>query len=341
MRNCYFTPEAACSMMGGTAGTILLPFTELELALMDVLSLIILNVILPVFLLIGAGAVLHLKYTLDLTTLAKLNTYLLMPALSFVNVYESSMSADTLLHVLSFLVVQSAALMLVSTAISRAAKFDPGLSATFKNSVVLVNSGNFGLPVSQLVFHQNPLGLSIQIIVMIFQNLLTYTYGLYNSVSINNRGLQAMKVFLRNPVIYAFVAGLLLHLLSVDIPQSIWTPIDNTADAFLAVALVTLGAQSASLKLIRFSLPLTLSFLGRLVLSPAIAILVITALSLEGTTAQALFIASSFPTSRNSSLFALEYGNHPDYAAQAVLMSTVFSIVTVTVVVYSAKLLFP
>ena len=308
---------------------------------MEVLLLIIVNVILPVFLLIGAGAVLHIRYSLDMNTLAKLNTYLLMPALSFVNIYQNEIDAHTLLHVLSFLIIQSLCLMALSAGIAKAAKFDNSLSATFKNSVVLVNSGNFGLPISQLVFHQNPLGLSIQIIVLIFQNLLTYTYGLYNSVSVNTRGLQAMKVFLKNPVIYAFLAGLLCHSLSIQIPGFIWTPIENLAAAFLAIALVTLGAQSASLKLIRFSLPLILSIVGRLILSPVIAIMVILILGLEGTTAQALFIASSFPTSRNSSLFALEYGNHPEYAAQAVLMSTVFSIATVTTIVYSAKILFP
>lgn len=308
---------------------------------MEVLFLIIMNVIVPVFLLIGAGAILHIKYPLDMNTLAKLNTYLLMPALCFVNIYQNDMKADTLFHVLSFLILQSLCLMALSAGIAKTAKFDSSLSATFKNSVVLVNSGNFGLPVSQLVFQQNPLGLSIQIIVLIFQNLLTYTYGLYNSVSVNNKGLQAMKVFLKNPVIYAFLAGLLCHVLSIQIPGFIWTPIENTSDAFLAIALITLGAQSASLKLIRFSLPLVLSIVSRLILSPVIAILVIVVLGLEGTIAQALFIASSFPTSRNSSLFALEYGNHPEYAAQAVLMSTVFSMATVTTVVYSAKLLFP
>lgn len=308
---------------------------------MEVLLLIIVNVILPVFLLIGAGAVLHIRYSLDMNTLAKLNTYLLMPALSFVNIFQNEIDAHTLFHVLSFLILQSLCLMALSAGIAKAAKFDNSLSATFKNSVVLVNSGNFGLPISQLVFHQNPLGLSIQIIVLIFQNLLTYTYGLYNSVSVNTKGLQAMKVFLKNPVIYAFLAGLLCHSLSIQIPGFIWTPIENLADAFLAIALVTLGAQSASLKLIRFSLPLILSIVGRLILSPVIAIMVILTLGLEGTTAQALFIASSFPTSRNSSLFALEYGNHPEYAAQAVLMSTVFSIATVTAIVYSAKILFP
>ncbi|MBT2759060.1 AEC family transporter [Mesobacillus foraminis] len=308
---------------------------------MDVLFLILLNVILPVFTLIGAGAFLHRKFTLDLNTLSKLTTYLLMPAVSFANVYQSKMGSATLLYILTFLAVQSLSLIIISSCIAKLAKFEGGLSSTFKNSVVLVNSGNFGLPVSQLVFQHHPLGQSIQVVVMIFQNLLTYTYGLYNSVSVDQKGLQAIKVFFKNPVIYAFLIGLFLHTFSIKLPGFLWAPIENASYAFVAVALVTLGAQSAFLKINRFSFPLVLSIIGRLILSPCLAFLIITFLHLEGTIAQALFIASSFPTSRNSSLFALEYGNHPEYAAQAVLMSTIFSMVTVTIVVSLSKILFP
>jgi malate permease and related proteins len=75
-------------------------------------------------------------------------------------------------------------------------------------------------------------------------------------------------------------------------------------------------------------------------LSPIIAFMIIVTLDLEGTLAQALLIASSFPTSRNSALFALEYGNHSEYAAQVVLMSTLLSSITVTIVEYVAKILF-
>jgi len=78
----------------------------------------------------------------------------------------------------------------------------------------------------------------------------------------------------------------------------------------------------------------------QIIVSPIIGFIVILILNLEGTTAQALFIASSFPISRNSSLFALEYGNHPEYAAQAVLLSTLGSMITVTTVVYLSKILF-
>ncbi|WP_144552228.1 AEC family transporter [Bacillus sp. X1(2014)] len=307
---------------------------------MEVFFLIVLNVILPVFILIGAGVFLHRKFKFDMNTLSKLNTYFLMPCVSFVNIYQNNVGGETLLHILGFLVIQCSSLMIISSLISKVAKFDNGLSSTFKNSVVLNNSGNFGLPVSQLVFQHNPLGASIQIVVMIFQNLLTYTYGLLNSVSADQNGLKAMKEFLKNPVIYAFLLGLFLHMYHINIPTFLWTPINNTSNAFLAVALITLGAQSAYLKISRFSLPLFLSLFGRLILSPTIAFIIILSLKLDGSTAQALFIASSFPTSRNSALFALEYGNHPEYAAQVVLLSTLFSGITVTTVVFLSKILF-
>jgi malate permease and related proteins len=307
---------------------------------MSVFFLILLNVILPVFSLIGAGVFLHRKFNFDMNTLSKINNYFLMPCVSFANIYQNNVGGKTLLHILGFLVLQGFSLMMISSAISKAAKFDNGLASSFKNSIVLNNSGNFGLPVSQLVFQHNPLGASIQIVVMIFQNLLTYTYGLLNSVGVDQSGLIAMKKFLKNPVIYAFLLGLVLHSLNIKLPGFLWTPINNTSNAFLAVALFTLGAQSAYIKLSRFSLPLFLSLFGRLILSPTIAFIIIFLLKLEGTTAQALFIASSFPTSRNSALFALEYGNYPEYAAQVVLMSTLLSMITVTTVVFLSTILF-
>ncbi|WP_423798456.1 AEC family transporter [Neobacillus sp. SAB-20_R2A] len=306
---------------------------------MSILFHITLYVILPIFALIGAGAFLHRKFKFDMHTLSKLNSYFLMPAVSFTNVYQSKIRGDTLLQILSFLVLQSLCLIIFSSVISKMAKFESSLSSTFKNSVVLVNSGNYGLPVSQVVFQHNPLGLSIQVVVMIFQNLLTYTYGLFNSVSVDKAKFQAVKAFLKNPVLYAFLFGVFLNAVSIRIPEFIWTPIKNTSNAFIAIALVTLGAQSAFLKIRSFSLPLVLSLIGRLIFSPCMALIIILTLKLDGITAQSLFIASSFPTSRNSSLFALEYGNHPEYAAQTVLLSTIFSMLTVTTVIFSAHLL--
>lgn len=66
-----------------------------------------------------------------------------------------------------------------------------------------------------------------------------------NSVSVNTGGLKAVKEFLKNPIIYALLLGMVFNSLSVKIPFFLWSPIENLSSAFLAMALITLGAQSA------------------------------------------------------------------------------------------------
>lgn len=307
---------------------------------MGIFFQILLQVIAPIFLLIVAGALLHRKFSFDMNTLSKLTTYFLMPAVGFTNIYESRIGGGAMLDIVSFLALQGATLMVITAVTAKVFKFERSLAASFKNTVVLSNNGNYGIPVAQLVFHSNPLGQSIQVIAMIFQNLLTYTYGLMNSVSVDQKASKSMLEFLKLPILYALILGFLLQAWHVTIPAYVYSPIEKASDAFLAVALVTLGAQCAFLDLKKMSLPLVLSLAGRLAVSPAIAVGIIWLLGLEGTTAQALFIASSFPTSRNSALFALEYNNHPEYAAQAVLMSTLCSGVTVALVVYLSSVLY-
>jgi malate permease and related proteins len=307
---------------------------------MSILYHILLDIIFPIFLLIGAGAVLQRAIRLDLSTLSTLMVYFLLPAVCFVNIYESKMSSELISHTLVFLMLFNMVLILTSMLIAKVNKFNRKLTATFKNSMVLSNSGNYGLPVSELVFAANPAGMSIQIIISIFQNLLTFTYGFFNSVSADSSGREILRKIMRLPVIYALLLAILLKLLHIEIPQFLWKPIENSSNAFLAVALVTLGAQVAFLRITRISRPIVWIVIGRLIISPIVGLLVIFILGLTDITAQALFIASSFPSSRNSALLALEYDNYPEYASQAVLLTTIISSITVAVVVYLSKILF-
>jgi malate permease and related proteins len=315
-------------------------FIREKVCCMSILYHILLDIIFPIFLLIGAGAVLQRFIRLDLTTLSTLTVYFLLPAVCFVNIYESKMSGELVGQTLVFLLLFNILLILTSMFIAKANRFDRKLTATFKNSMVLSNSGNYGLPVSELVFAANPAGMSIQIIVSIFQNLLTFTYGFFNSVSADSSGREILQKIMRLPVIYALLLAILLKWLHIEIPPFLWKPIENSSNAFLAVALVTLGAQVAFLKITQISTPIVWIVIGRLIISPIVGLLVIYILGLTDITAQALFIASSFPSSRNSALLALEYDNYPEYASQAVLLTTIISSITVAVVVYLSKLLF-
>ncbi|MGN7454374.1 AEC family transporter [Paenibacillus pasadenensis] len=307
---------------------------------MGVFLLILLQVIFPVFALLGLGALLHRRLRFDPRTLSRLTGSVLLPALVFANLYEARFEAALVLQVALFLLLQNGLLMLAAEAAARWLRLEARTASTFRNSIVLFNSGNFGLPVSQLVFATQPVGMSIQVIVTLFQTLVTNTYGLFNAMRVETPGWRALRGLALNPIVLAMLAGIALQATGLRLPDFIWRPIDTVASAFLAVALFTLGAQIAGLRLRRPSLPLLLTAAGRLLISPALALALILALGLDGVTAQALLIAGSFPCSRNMAQFAMEHGNDPDYAAEAVLLTTLLSSLTVAATVFAAQQLF-
>jgi malate permease and related proteins len=308
---------------------------------MTYLGIIFLNVIIPILLLLVIGAILQRKFSFNLKAFSSLITYCLMPAAVFTNIYETEIQFKVLLDIIGYLLIFSLCSMILGSLASKLMKLDKGETAIVKNSIVLMNAGNYGLPVSQLLFHSNPLGLSIQIIVLVFQNMMTYTYGLYNLISASKTGWQIIKSFLQLPIIYAIILGGLLHALQINIPDFVWVPVDQLANSLIAIALILLGAQLSQISL-RTILNKTIivSSIGRLVIGPSIALILIYIMGLDGVVAQSLFIASSFPVSRNSATLALENDVHPDLAAQTVLFTTILSGITVTVVVYLASVLF-
>ncbi|MDA1638228.1 AEC family transporter [Bacillus cereus group sp. TH177-1LC] len=301
---------------------------------------IILDVILPILILMLIGAILQRKFQFDLKQLSTLITYCLMPAAVFVNIYDIRIEIDLLLQIIYYLMLYSLSLIIVSHLISKILKLEKGESAALKNSISLMNSGNYGLPVSQLIFSHNPVGVSIQIFIVIFQNLLTYSYGIYNLLSATKTIGGIIQSFLRLPVFHALVLGVLFQSFTIRIPNSIFLPLNQLANGFVAIALILLGAQLSNIKLKFFHRVITWALIGRLLMGPLVALTMIYLLNIDGIVAQSLFIASSFPTSRNTATTAMEYQIEPELHAQIVLFSTLFSIVTVTVVIYLSYILF-
>lgn len=304
------------------------------------LGMVFFQVVAPILIMLGIGASLQLKFQFNLKALSNLITYCLMPAAVFINIYETKVNAGVLGQIIIYLLIFSVCLMVLGTIISKLLKLNSNQAAIYKNSVVLINSGNYGIPVSQMLFAANPLGTSIQIIIVIFQNVITYTYGLYNLISSTKSGFDILRSLLRLPIVHALILGALMNIFDIGIPIFLRIPVDYLANAFISIALITLGAQLAQLdiKTILNKVILT-STIGRLVIGPVLAFGLILLMGFDGVVAQSLFIASAFPTSRNSSTLALEYDVEANLAAQIVLFSTVVSCITVTIVIYLSNIL--
>lgn len=305
------------------------------------LGMIFFKIVAPILVLLGVGGLLQKKFTFNLKALSQLITYCFMPAAVFINLYHTEINMSVLGQVFLFIVLFIGGQMITARLVAGALKLPKQEAAVFKNSVVLINSGNYGIPVAQMIFASQPIGVAIQVILVIFQNMTTYTYGLYNLISSTKSGSAIIRDFLKMPIVHALVIGIVMNVFHITLPEFLSLPVNYIADGFVAVALITLGAQLSQLEMRSiFNKTVIVSCFTRLVIGPLTALLVIFGLGLTGVVAKSLFIASAFPTSRNSSSLALEYDIDADTAAQTVLFSTIVSCVTVTIVIYFAEVLF-
>ncbi|MGY0691494.1 AEC family transporter [Virgibacillus sp. FSP13] len=297
------------------------------------------DILLPVFIIMGIGYFMQKKFRLNLETLAKLNIYFLVPGFIFVKLYSTQFSVKVFTFVVLFFIAYIAILFLIAKGAARLQGFDRGKTTTFSNSVIFFNSGNYGVPVNDLVFKGDPMAMSIQVVILTMQNILTFTYGIFTLQSVNIGKWNAFLGYFKMPILYALAAAILLNTFNVSLPEFIWVPANYIADAMIAMALILLGAQVAQLKFKSELSSVYISILLRLVVGPLVAVVIIKLMNLDGIAAQALLIASAMPTSVNSSVIAQEYNNHPQLAAQIVLFSTIFSAVTVTGTIYLARLI--
>ena len=107
------------------------------------------------------------------------------------------------------------------------------------------------------------------------------------------------------------------------------------------MALITLGVQLSKTKFDLKNVDVHLSVFSKLILSPLLALIYIHLLGLNGVVAQVVFIAHSVPTAVNTALIAVECDSCPDFASQAVMLSTLLSAITLTLAIYAAQFIFP
>lgn len=300
----------------------------------DIFVHILTHNVIPLSVMIGLGFALQRAFKLDLRTLSKLIFYLFSPVVVFTMLYKSEFSGEVAGQVVLFFLVFYAMLIGVTELVVRLRRLRGGMAVAMRNSVIFYNSANFAIPLNQLVFAGNPFTMAIQLIIMLFQNLLPNTLGIFMVNAGKMTAKEALKVVFTFPAVYCVPFALIMKAYEVPIPQPLMTPLEYITEGFIAVALVTLGAQLGSMKwsMKRFDL-VFLSNALRLLVSPALGFLAVWALGYEGLLAQALVLSCAVPTSLSSMLIAVEFENEADFASQTVFTSTVLSIFTVTLVI--------
>lgn len=296
------------------------------------------DVILPIFLLIGVGYLVQKRLGFDLKSLTRLNFWIFVPAFLFVRIYGSTLSGEQLLKIFSHFALLFAAQFVLGWYLAPLFGAGDRLRRAMTASILFYNSGNYGVPAARLAFAG--VGEQVQAITIMFQNISNFTIGLWLHAGGREGGdwKKTLKTIFHLPMIYTLCAAWIFRGFDLPLPSPVNHALEWLADGLVPIALITLGAQMASLKSHQLGFPLFATLFLRLCIGPLLGFALVKLLGFEDRTlAQAVVVSASFPTAVNSALLAMEYDNEPDFAASVVFYSTLFSAVTVSLVIYLVK----
>jgi predicted permease len=139
----------------------------------------------------------------------------------------------------------------------------------------------------------------------------------------------------KQPLVWLPVAGAVLALSGVHLPQVLALSFDLIGKSAAGVALFTLGLIIYGQRL-RVDRDIALNALLKNVGQPAIFLGLALLLGIHGAPARELVLTGAIPTATAASMLALRYRTYSDEAAASTLISTVGAVVTITLAIIVA-----
>jgi predicted permease len=293
-----------------------------------ILPAILWKVILPVFIIIALGYLLERRLSLDVRPISRVTFYALGPCLVFSSTATSSASGTDIWKIVSFALLTTLAMGLLSWAVARALRFSRAMESAFLLTTLFINAGNYGLPVNLFAFGQD--GLERAAIFFTVSALLTSSVGVYLASRGQASGLDALGNVFKVPIVYGALAGFVVNLAAITVPEPVAKAVDLVGGASVPLMLLLVGVQLAKTSSAGELKVIGLATFVRLVAAPAVALVLAAWLGLTGVTRQVCVIQASMPTAVTTTILATEFEAEPQFVAGVVFVSTLVSVITLT-----------
>ncbi len=290
------------------------------------------EVILPVFVIIFSGYLLEKGAKLDFRTLTTASLYLFTPALTFSALMKRELRFELVGDLFLFMLLYTAAMLLVSVAAGRLLRMEGETRSALHLTTVVMNVGNFGLPLAYFAF--GDAGLEVSILTFVLFNIPLSTLAIVLAQG-GGVGLgAAMGNMLKIPIIHGVLLAFALKGLGISLPEVVLRPIDLVGQAAIPLMLVMLGMQLARTRLKGGLGFLSVSAAIRLAAAPGVAVAVAALIGLHGIERAVVVLQTSTPAAVLPLLYAVRFNSRPDLVAGAIFVSTLLSAFTLTVLLY-------
>lgn len=315
---------------------------------MDALLVMLKNVL--IFVLLAVPGYLLVKgkklRTEDSAPLSKLLTEVGVPFMVFSSTLKLEFTPEltrTLLITAGLTVVYLLAMFPASAWTAR--RDDPKRRGMERFCMIFANNGFIGIPLARAVFGDGSAVVAYVIVINILNNVMMFSLGA--PLIAGDRGARNLKKAIFNPVILAFVLGIVLNLVGISgmIPE-LQTYATHFSGIVTPLSMVILGMKLAGVPMrALLSAPRMywVSFL-RLLVFPALgtaAVLALHWMNLLWVTADAVlafFVAAAMPCAGLSSAIADQCGGDTENAVKFTLGSTILSVATIPVLYWVLRL---
>ncbi|MBQ4121781.1 MAG: hypothetical protein IJD35_07195, partial [Clostridia bacterium] len=223
-------------------------------------------------------------------------------------------------------------LMLFATAFLCRGVKDDKKNGMMRFAMIFPNNGFLGIPLATAVFlNTRPAVVTFLVVLNIMNNLMLFSLGI-TMVSGDKSAIRLKKLLL-NPVLIAFVAGVILNIsgLAGKVP-AVGEYSNYFSSIVTALSMVVLGIKLADVPFAKLFLNGSMYYVSfvRLIAFPALSVAIMfllrTFLPVSDEMILGTFIAFVMPTAGLASTFADQYGGDTEGAVAYTLGSTILSV---------------
>ena len=294
------------------------------------LSLVFLNVVTPVFILVAVGYYIGPLLKIEARPLSKTAYFVFVPAFVFNIISEANIAAELAILMLCFTFVVQTSVAALGFLVGRILRQSREITAAFVLIATFGNVGNFGLPLIEFRFGEIArIPATIYFLATIF---ISFVICVGVASWARSGGMAAVFSVFKTPALLALVPALILNISGIGVPTFLSRLSGLLGQAMIPVMLFTLGIQMSEIAKIKIDFNVFAASTVRLIGGPLLAIILVPLFGLQGIERDAGILQAAMPSAVLASIIAMEYKLIPEFVTTTVLFSTLFSILTLTVI---------
>jgi len=221
----------------------------------------------------------------------------------------------------------------------RAVQLTDKQNSVYEGLIIFGNQGFIGYAVIFIIFGNQ--GIIYLTMFNLCYLLIIWSYGIY-LFSKNKSEMKWKSIFL-NPGILSTLAGLVIFLLPIGLPDVISNGLEMVGKMTIPLSMIIVGSLIANVKFMSLFSMLKRSLLWKMAIAKLLFIPLLlipfAALSVPATLLVIAVIVSGMPSAPTISLYAQKYDADASFASLGVLLTTLFCVMTIPLLYLIVELL--